>query len=1003
MVSPFDTANDVGIGGARGVRPGGRKGRRTKDGLRKRPAAFEPGADMALVKARALRLRELTAKAVEKRNYSRVLLLMARFARLRHPAPLEAGDLIARQMVSEPGRRRICEAAAKALEEEPDSPFLIYLHAATLAKSGAYREAGQKVRAAIAELTAREQSHDAAVKAAKSDFDVLKSAWRVVDLVAREDTGQVDAGDDAAGPDVSPKDGPDDAAAAGRRLTFKEHLLQSKDEEGYLAACESEFEQCRGLMEKLRLVREMLRQGVRRQLTFHKGYEAAHRCYDRVRPEIVAECARTDAGSLAEGDAVALVVRLTSAIDICRKLNRRDDIEALKAALFGLAEAGLHPSGVWHMLPHLVLGEGELGVETWAARSHSLARALPAAPAKEGQLRAYLLWAMRVRAFEQAETVMSRVSGALAASPAALYFVNILQRQSRFTEALTEIKRIHAAMLAKPGRLNPFQHWSLIRRYGELSFLRQTSNAFLKAPQPRRPSGVIVIAPRNIDQLRKYPLVALIELKRMGWAVVPLVEGLLPREPTGDRRIDLLNGCITMELGLRPEAARAFAPLEDFAANPSAGDIRWSGLNLKHSMWEDARINRRAYDIDFTCPALAEYLQRLCDWTERVAQATVYTHRLFTEAGMRCGLMSLFNSRLPDSVFRFFCDRYGDPDRFFCLQTANGYENYFTNFSTKISTRCVVRNMTRDSALRSASLPNPDLFNAYYEANKHLADEIQSRVDAMTQARLAKAVPPEPDPRAIECERRIMEWRAKGGRVAVLFGRVVCDSAVPFDGGPAHEDLRHWIRHSVDAVRGSNTLLLVKPHPHELNEQIATYLNQYFVDLLGDDLPENVLVLGHRWFNIAALKSFADLGLIYNGTTAIEMAMLGIPCVLCNQFAPSDYSVGHIVPESAAHYEALLRFEIEPRMEPDAAARAVMWLEYMSNGRFAVDYRYHSRPMTNRVIYPPYWIDEDLDAYFEYGDPNVSILARRAVGEALEPGGEEQIDAVPPMEAMAAG
>jgi len=145
------------------------------------------------------------------------------------------------------------------------------------------------------------------------------------------------------------------------------------------------------------------------------------------------------------------------------------------------------------------------------------------------------------------------------------------------------------------------------------------------------------------------------------------------------------------------------------------------------------------------------------------------------------------------------------------------------------------------------------------------------------------------------------------------------------------------------------------------------------------------MVLGHHWFDIPSLKAFVDLGLIYNGTTAIEMALLEIPCILTNHFAPIDYHVGHIVPESRAQYEALLRFEIEKKSLPDARARAAMWLEYMNNGRFAVDYRYHTRPITNKVIYPPYWIEEDLQSYLSKGDPNVRILAGRAIGTLAEP------------------
>jgi hypothetical protein len=475
------------------------------------------------------------------------------------------------------------------------------------------------------------------------------------------------------------------------------------------------------------------------------------------------------------------------------------------------------------------------------------------------------------------------------------------------------------------------------------------------------------------------------ELKKQGWAVIPLVEGLLPREMTGKPKIDLLHGCITIELGLRAEAARAFSPVEDFVAEPSRGELTWKNMNLRHSLWEDARINRRAYNIDFSCPALTIYLQRLCDWTERVAQATAYAHKLFPAMKMRCGLMSLFNSRLPDSLFRHFCEEYGDPKTFFCLHTANGYENYFTNFSTKMSTRCVVRNVTADNVVRSASLPNPILFDRFFEHNKHLVDNVFVKMEQVMSVRRSTGKATEVDPLAIACEKRIMEWRDKGGKVACLFGKVVCDSGVPYDGGPIHDDLKDWLHHSIEAVRGTNTMLLIKPHPHELNEQIATYLNEYFTDLIDAELPDNVIILGHRWFDIQALKRFVDLGLIYNGTTAIELALLKIPCVLCSYFGPIDYPVGHIVPKSRKHYENILTFRSRSKPTKDMTERAAIWLEYMSNSRFTIDYRYHTRPITNKVIYPPYWFDEDIRNYLAKGDRNVEILAKRATGALAEP------------------
>ena len=115
------------------------------------------------------------------------------------------------------------------------------------------------------------------------------------------------------------------------------------------------------------------------------------------------------------------------------------------------------------------------------------------------------------------------------------------------------------------------------------------------------------------------------------------------------------------------------------------------------------------------------------------------------------------------------------------------------------------------------------------------------------------------------------------------------------------------------------------------------------------------------------------------------MSLLNIPCIQANHFGPIDYPVKHHVPESPEHYRRMLRFEEPVVPHPEMRPRAGLWLDYMSNGRFALDYRYHARPVTNKVVYPPYWIKEDLDTYLKKGDPHVSLLADRITGEAIEP------------------
>lgn len=936
----------------------------------------------------AIRLADLANRVkrpIARKDYPRLLMLAAEFEALGKPMPLAIGDLLARQIISEPGRARLGAAAKTALQGAPHSPFLLYLHTVILAKEGAYQEASGIIKTAIETLAARSYRTAAEVQQAQRIFENLQNNWRVIDHISREDMGWTDAEGSAGYVELASIGKTRTAARnlAAWTVNFKEPLLQSRDEARYLEACLQDFRAAKRLLDKIRAVSDMLRQSSRRQFTYHRAYAQAGACMDELIPELAALTEGVDAGTLSESAAVNIVRSLINALDVLHTLGRAEAIEALRWQLFQFAQAGLADSALWLVLPELV--DENARDNDWGRRSRVLRLRLPEVPRKEHHLKAFLKWALAMRAFAEADRVFGKLPASLRISMSALFYANILQRQSRFTEALVVLRNAHANALSRPVQLNPFQHWNMLRREGELNFLRQTATAFARVPQPRNPKGVVVIAARNLDQLRKYPLVVLMDLRRQGWAVVSLVEGLLPKDKTGDAAIDLLNGCITIERGLTPQARRVFPELEGFVAAPQEGRIEWMGLNLQHSLMEDARINRRAYDVDFSCPALTDSLQKLCDWTRLVAQATVYAQRTFAQRKVRGGLMSLFNSRLPDSLFRLYCEKAGDPYAFFALQVANGYENYFSNFGNKISTRCVVRNVTQFSEVRSASFPRPSVFAGYVEVNRHRVDSVLERVEKIATAKRTTGPDGPTDPAAIACEAQIMEWRAKGGKVACLFGRVVCDSAVPFDGGPAHKDLREWLQSSIDAVRGSNTLLLIKPHPQEINNQIATFLNQYFADLVDGDLPPNVIMMGHRWFTITDLKRFVDLGLVYNGTVAVEMALLDIPCVQANHFGPIDYPLGHPIPESPEQYRAMLRFETPAVTAPDMRARAALWLDYMSNGRFALDYRYHSRPVTNKVVYPPYWIKEELDAYLRHGDPHVRTLARRITGVASEP------------------
>ncbi|MDQ6434973.1 hypothetical protein RB623_13035 [Mesorhizobium sp. LHD-90] len=958
---------------------------------------------------------------------------LAQLEAIRAAAPASAGRRIGELLVSDEGRETIRAAAGEALERFPRSAFLIYLHVATLAKSGAYQEAHDFVMEAIQDCQKAMASGHATPEETRR-FNSLNKTWRIVDEISRDnmtwanggdgygggDDGQEDsgAGDEAAsiadesgggtkseegssgeddhgasasGPDggaeqdvaaesetiVTPATGNEDDG----KFVFAERLIQGRQHDRYLLVCKRQFDDAQDLAGKFKAINAMLRQGIRRIPSYEESHRLARICFKQIRPlwlEITGQkVIQTQIDKLGV-KTLALARLLRTALQISRDLGLPSDVARFEKALLYLAQKPKAIPALWLIAAALV----ESNAAKYEEITLSLLTGASRKPQKEHEIRDFFLWALNAQRYDVAHDFVKGLPEKEKRSKAFLQYGRILQRDGQFERATILVKRVHETLLCRPHSIDPRASWNLIRRVGELEFAAETAKWFSRVPQPQQPEGVIFIAPRSFEQLRKYPLVVLMEMKKMGWSVIPLVKGVMPLEKTGNPQIDRFLGCISPECEFDRKAKRFLKPIEGFEANVAQGELRWNNIDLEHIVWEEAAINRRRYNVDYTCPVLQKFLGRLVEWTRLTAVVLENINRSLVSAGIDCGFMVLQQSRLPDAIVRFYLEEFGDPEKFFCIHSANGYQNYFANFTSVVSTKTTVRNITLHRELRTASFPIPREFVKFYDENKHRGPEMWQAIQDVAQTRRSTGGQAERPQEAVDCLERIREWREHGGKVACLFGKVVCDSAVPFDGGPAHLNMKDWLNHAIDSVRGSNTLLLIKPHPHEMRHDIGVFLTESFQDLIEIDLPENVIVLGHRWFDLQDLDGLIDLGVIYNGTSSAELGLLGIPCVVCGHFAPIDYPIGHVVPKSRLHFRRILRFSQRISAAKDLKERAAAWIYFMSSDRMSRDYRYHARQITNRVVYPPWWFRDDIERYLVEGDENVRVLARRAIESA---------------------
>lgn len=855
----------------------------------------------------------------------------------------------------------LIDACAKVRETYPESLILTYLHAISLARSERFAEANTVVRVARASQGKN--------RARRDEFAKI---LRIIDAISRDlmawsakqhATGTVPV-DEASEADDLPDD----------RLE-PEILLQARMQDSYLAVCRRQFDEADSLRAKVVAIQSMMRQGLRKMPSYTDSYALAREAFSQLATtQLSAFCAATVRGQVSDMSLLAAISLLIQMQRLAMDLGFAREAHQLENSLVAILKSPIHKETLWTVADALV----RINEERYVPLTKPLVRAARQ-PKKDFQIRSFLTWAFHARQDSLAKEFFNAATQSVRNSQHVYEYVRILQRRGNFSAALTLAENITATLFAVTGRFDPWRHWTLMRRTYELRFLKDTSYWFGKVPQPAYPKGVVMFAPRNAQQLTKFPLVVLMELKRKGWAVIPLIEGVMPRENTADPRINKFIGCITQDGEISTSVSKDFLPIDDLVADLPSGRFAWAGKDLSQVLWEEAAINRRRYHIDFTCPALNPFLDRLVNWTRVIGTALRTAHRDFGAMQLRAGTMVSFQARLPDVMVRFYCEERGDPNDFFCLHATNGYENYFANFSRSYSMKAGLRNMTANPELRTASFPIPTRFQQWYDERITCVDRNLQRVQSVEKVRRVARESLDPPEGALALKKELLRWKAEGGHVACLFGKVVCDLAAPTDGGPAHRDVKDWLNHSIACVKDSRTILLIKPHPHELRAEIATFLTEKLEDLIEQPLSENVRIIPADWFDVDDIAEIVDLGVIYNGTTAIELGRASVPAVLCSDFAPIDYPIGHAVPRDREHFRKMLRFEEVPQVATDMAQRAAAWITYMSSERLAVGYRYHYRPLTNKLTSPPHWFDEDIEQYLEFGDSRVSQLADRVL------------------------
>ncbi len=501
-----------------------------------------------------------------------------------------------------------------------------------------------------------------------------------------------------------------------------------------------------------------------------------------------------------------------------------------------------------------------------------------------------------------------------------------------------------------------------------LDFLVETNRLLDSATQPRRPVGVIVLFLRNYRALTAMPLLSFYNLKLKGFALISLAPGILSAHPTDYEELNALEG--VFENAYRRGTTNAW---EIDLVN---GRAVCKGINFFQGLEEVICCHFRRYTIDYRDLSILSFANKLIadmdasieciDKLKGVASKTGIPIKVFVKT-VHCSI---------EFAARHYVSSISENGDLELFQACTAYENYFSNFNSPIASTLVVQNMTRHPSLSQAHVPPREEFEHWYKRYwpelRDLSDIAESAVSITRVKQTSESI------EKYAFKKRVVDHRKAGGPAICLFGKVLFDQGVPIKGGAAHAGMKDWFDHTIKIARDNpNLLLLIKPHPHELRNEIALYPNEMLEDWMPAPRPENIIFLPHDMFNLHEVANFTDLGLVWNGSASMELGVLGVPCIVASLYGDLDFPVGHILPKDLGEYEQLLRGAKTLRPGPEVKDRSRALIHYLRSENVSIPYRYTRRTLTNLHVSRLEWIEEDLERFRTRGDPYVDRIADR--------------------------
>ena len=523
-----------------------------------------------------------------------------------------------------------------------------------------------------------------------------------------------------------------------------------------------------------------------------------------------------------------------------------------------------------------------------------------------------------------------------------------------------------------------------LRRYlGDFQALQMTdiklqfSKEFNKIPQPTNPKGVVFIGPTTNMGYIRLPHMALLEAKKNGYAVLSLTEGFLPRQKTGNKSIDQFSGYLTQNMHFRIKNSDQTKMFFEWDIDFERKKAICCDINFHEQFSETLRILRRNYTINWKDLFNQDFINKKLISTDHGLKTCFEIKKNLSDKGIAVRLLMTDMSTVPIASFRSFCDKYGEGVNFHFVQSINSYESFYNDDPKDRSRKMSVQNLTLVKN-RSAYLAPRAQFENWIKVQNE--GKVLSEVENLILSRRKNPPSKSLVPYRENIISKLKHAQSQGTPIICLMGKIVFDLSVPYDGGNAHDSFKDWLNHSIEVAKKSNILLLIKPHPHEMRQEIVMWIAETFYDLIEEkNLPVNIIFLDHQAFTTFELFPYVDMVTMWNGSSCLEFGTLNVPTVICSHFGKIDYPVPLLYPKNRLDYEEILQNPSAFRPSKNLRLHCAGLIKYTETEENSIPYEYLTRNRSNKNSWPPKWHEDQITDYMKNGDKNVTIITERII------------------------